>query len=580
MIRKGVFYLAILFAVLSFSDEAYSQKRKKRKDKEKKQQELLEKSGETEAEFYFIEGMRQFVIEEYDDALKNFKKVIEIKPTLAAAHYKIADIYLVEGNADEALPYAKNALEFDPKNKAYYLLLARVYEFRQDYQKAANTLERLIENVEGVEEHYYDLALIKTYLEDYEGAMETYVKIEEAFGSSPEIMQQRQRLLLRLNRLDEAIELGKKIIAEFPEEEELIYDQVKLLIANDKRTEAREMLTDLLKDDPDSPQARILLSDIFRAEGQMDSANAQLYRAFRNPGLNIESKIAIISGIMRFSIDESQKESLLKLSDILEESHPEDSRAMAFKADIQLNFQMKNEALGSYKKALSLDENSLMIWMNIVLLHFEFEDYDSVTHYADNALEIFPNQGRLWFMSGLGYYSKSDHENAKNKLEMANKYILDDSNMKSDIYSTLGDTYNSLEQFEKSDEAYDEALRINPENEHVLNNYSYFLSLRQEKLELAEEMMEKLMVRFPDNSTYLDTYAWVLYKKGDYKKALEYIEKAVKSTDSGVVVEHHGDILFKLGRVDEAVEAWEKAKELGDASEFIEKKIQDKKLYE
>ncbi|MEQ8520359.1 MAG: tetratricopeptide repeat protein [Cytophagales bacterium] len=564
-----------------FANGAEAQKRRKKKDKiDKIDKDFSEGDLDAEAEFYFVEAMRHLMLEDFDKAQKYFEKVLEIKPDLPAANYKIADLYLMQGKPRDALPYAKKALEFDNQNKAYYLLLARIYEFEQDFQKAANTLKELLEKVEGAEEHYFDLALIQTYLEDYSGALETYGKIQEVFGASAEVIQQKQRLLLKLNRLDEAIAEGEELIEVFPNEREYAYDLVKLLLSNDKKKEALKRLNSILKEDPDNPEALILMSDVYRSEEKLDSANLMLNKAFYNQSLDSESKMAIISNLMRFSYSEEEKNSLLRLTEILTESHPEDGRVQAFRADVLLNYHEKELALEAYKKAIKLDDSELLIWTNIVLLHFEMEEFDSVTNYASKALELFPNQGRLWFMDGLGYYSKNDFKSARNSLEMAEKYILDKTAMRSDILSTLGDTYNSLEMFEKSDAVYEEALSINPNNEHVLNNYSYYLSLREEDLDKAEEMCEKLMQMSPDNSTYLDTYAWVLYKLKKYDEALKYIEKAVNDSESGVVHEHYGDILFQLGRKDEALEAWKKATEYEDASEEIDRKIRDQKLYE
>ncbi|MFC0185373.1 tetratricopeptide repeat protein [Pseudarcicella hirudinis] len=150
------------------------------------------------------------------------------------------------------------------------------------------------------------------------------------------------------------------------------------------------------------------------------------------------------------------------------------------------------------------------------------------------------------------------------------------------IDAQLGDTYNSMGKHEKSDEAYEAALKENPNNDHVLNNYSYFLSLRKQKLEKAREMAEKLVERNPNNGTFLDTYAWVLYVNKEYAKAKVYLEKALEGSkaSSGTVVEHYGDILFQLGDKEKATEQWKKAKNLGGTSTLIDKKITEQKIYE
>jgi len=150
-----------------------------------------------------------------------------------------------------------------------------------------------------------------------------------------------------------------------------------------------------------------------------------------------------------------------------------------------------------------------------------------------------------------------------------------------EINSTLGEAYNATKAYDKSDKAYDEALAIDPSNNVVLNNYSYYLSLRKTNLEKAEKMSALLIKNNPDNPTFLDTYAWVLYARQKYKEARKMIERAINTGNaSGTHIEHYGDILFQLGDVTGAVEQWEKARGLNANSEALNKKIANRKIYE
>ena len=93
-------------------------------------------------------------------------------------------------------------------------------------------------------------------------------------------------------------------------------------------------------------------------------------------------------------------------------------------------------------------------------------------------------------------------------------------------------------------------------------------------------MSTKLIEMHPENATYLDTHGWVLYVSGQFKESKKYLEKAVSLDEDGTVIEHYGDVLFQLGDVAGAIIQWERARDLGEASELIEKKIADRKLYE
>ena len=116
----------------------------------------------------------------------------------------------------------------------------------------------------------------------------------------------------------------------------------------------------------------------------------------------------------------------------------------------------------------------------------------------------------------------------------------------------------------------------------MLNNYSYYLSLRKHKLEKAKEMSFKSNNIEPKNGTYQDTYAWILYQMGNFKEAEEWILKSLNngSEKSPVVVEHYGDILYMLENLKGAIDQWEKAKTLGGEAERLNKKIVEETLYE
>jgi predicted Zn-dependent protease len=116
----------------------------------------------------------------------------------------------------------------------------------------------------------------------------------------------------------------------------------------------------------------------------------------------------------------------------------------------------------------------------------------------------------------------------------------------------------------------------------VLNNYSYFLSIRKEKLALADSLSARLVVDHPKNGTYLDTRAWVLYELKRYPEARVAMEAALKDREnvSATLWEHYGDVLFRLKLVDKAVEAWKEALRLEPGRQSVDKKIQMRQIPE
>jgi Tfp pilus assembly protein PilF len=157
----------------------------------------------------------------------------------------------------------------------------------------------------------------------------------------------------------------------------------------------------------------------------------------------------------------------------------------------------------------------------------------------------------------------------------------DNPALKAQIYSNMGDTYHSLSKDMESDSAYEKSLKLDPENAYVLNNYSYYLSVRKANLERAKQMSAYANKLDPDNDSFMDTYAWILFQLGEFPEAKTFQDRAVlKNPKNPTLLEHYGDILIKLGEKEKAVEYWRRAKEAGSDSHTIETKIAEMKYVE
>lgn len=217
-----------------------------------------------------------------------------------------------------------------------------------------------------------------------------------------------------------------------------------------------------------------------------------------------------------------------------------------------------------------------------MIITFDLKEYDDLINLGKEVQELFPSQPIIYYLLGLAHIQKKSYDLAIEELNSGKPIIIENPNLLSQFYASLGDAYYAKEEFNKSDDAYNKSLEILPENTYVLNNYSYYLSLRKTSLQQAAEMMSLCVKLSPGQPSYEDTYAWVFYQLKDYNNALFWIEKAISSggNNSATIVEHYGDILYQLSKKEAALSQWQKAKELGSKSKFIDKKISEKKLYE
>ena len=570
--------LLIFLAVLLINFEAKSQFFKKKVDSSK---EHLQ-----EAEYFFSEGSKEYILDNYAKSLVWFEKSLSLNSKSAATNYMIAQIYNKQGNLYKAIQFSQKALELDESNKYYHLLLGQTYERKQDFNEAAKVYLNLIKKLPNTAEYNYDLANVYIVLNKLEEAIKCYDRIEKAFGISEEIIKQKQQIYLKLGKIDEAIAQGKRLIEAYPDEPAYIIMQVEILITNERTNEAEKLINELLVKEPNNPFGMLALSDIYRSKGESKKARELLEKAFSTPELKIDAKIGIlISKINQFSKpgqkDNTEiKDECIALGNILVKVHPIDAKALAMNADILTLSGQSKEALEFYLKSIKLDNSHYKVWQQIALLDHELNLIDSMKSHSEKALELFPNQTIFWYYNGLANQMKHNYKKSSNAFEEGKKLAGNDKTWLIQYNSLLGDSYNGAKDYKRSDEAFEEALKLDADNNIVLNNYSYYLSIRKEKLDYARKMSERVVKENPDNATYLDTYAWILYVMKDYGKSKEIFEKIIDKSDNGTIVEHYGDVLFQLGDIDKALEQWKKAKQLGEVSEKIDKKIADKKLYE
>lgn len=572
----GVILLGLILSIAN-PDKIWAQKNKKKKETNK---ELSEKDLR-EAEYYFTEGQKYYILEDFAKSFVLFQKCLVIDNTSAAAHYKIAQILLKGDEIDKALVSINQSLKLEKNNKYYYLLAADLYTRQSDFERAAEIYEELIRNIPGTEEHYFDLAAIYLFQDELDKAIEAYQKIEVRFGINEQSTFQKQKILLKQNKLEEAISEGWKLIAAFPDDDTYVISLTEILISNEKFQQAAELLEGHLEKKPSNSHARLILSDAYWKLGKISESNENLLIAYKDPGLNVNMKVQLLSKYLNKLNDPNILELAIKLGTLLVEVHPANAIARTTSGDIYLQSGSKQQAMEQYLESVKLDESNFVVWQNVLNLGMGLNQIDSVLIHSERALELFPNQKSLYYFNGLANFRKKRYDEAVFSLEQGRKLPSSDLKLEIIFSTLLGDAYNSLENHEKSDEAYESVLAIDPNNYSVLNNYSYFLALRKEKLNLAKKMSVKLVKDHPDNPTYLDTYAWVLFMLKNYKEAKRIMERALKSDNvNGIHHEHYGDILYRLGDVDGAVEQWSKAKGLNSASELIDKKIADRKLHE
>jgi tetratricopeptide (TPR) repeat protein len=218
----------------------------------------------------------------------------------------------------------------------------------------------------------------------------------------------------------------------------------------------------------------------------------------------------------------------------------------------------------------------------VLFIDNDMQDWEKLYEHSKQAMELFPNQPQIYFLHAIACFQLEKYDETISISDEGLLYVVDNDRLKGQFLMIKGEAFYKTGKIQEAFELFDQSVDLDPENYIALNNYAYYLSLAGKNLDKAERMSGRVIERFPENATYLDTYAWILFKKGEYTLAKFYMESAINFDQEGspTLYEHFGDILFKLNQIDDAVKYWEKSKEMGGKSELLEKKIVEKKYFE
>jgi len=528
--------------------------------------------------YLFFEAQRLKAIEEFEDASNIMEQCIALDPFNADAHYELAQLYIRTERLEDALFHAEQAEELNSKNIWVYNLLIQLHQALGNLQGELEAYKSLVNIDPANLEYQYYLAEMYSRIGEYKKSLKVYNEIEEVSGVSENLSIQKEHVYITLGDVDLAAYELQKLIDAFPLIIQYRGMLAELYQANDLIEEAIECYKEILKIDPSDPRANIALAEHYRLQEEFLKAFEYLDFSFVDPNFDVDVKFQILITYFQLALDDDKYlEYLYSLLDKAIESHPNHANFHALLGDVYFQKNESKLAFDAYEKSLKLGATEFLIWNRHLVLGLELQQYASVSEMGLKSIELHPSQPTLYLFTGFALSILQEEERAITVLKKGLNYVVNNRLLKAEFYSYLGDAYNTIEKHDLSDQNYEKSLAVMPENIVVLNNYSYYLSLRSKDLEKAERLSKKCLDLDPEEATYQDTYGWILFKLGRYQEAETWINKAIQNSDLArpEILEHYGDVLFKLNKIEKAVEFWNKAIEGGgDSSKLIQKASQ------
>jgi len=569
--------IIISFITLVFSP-AFSQKKKsKQKNKEK----ISAQDTENRVISLIFKAEHYELLEKYAEAASAYRECINISPQSAVCYYKLATLYSLRGDINGSINLVKQAIEIEPDNKWYILLLSHDYIAIGDYDNAIEYFVKTLEldpfNID------FQLELAELYIRqgNNKKAIELLDIFEKKYGINPEINVRKQNLYLQNGQIDKAIDECLVLIDAFPEEPNYYGLLAEMYLQNKEDDKALETYNQLLEIAPENGLAHFSIANYYHQQGQEDKARNEMLMAFKSDDLEIETKLNVLKKYIDvLKTNPEDWPYVQQLLNSLEQANPNNAATYTIISDFKYQRKDIKSARQYIYKSLELEKDKIQVWNRLIVIDSELQDWKAMVKDGEAALELFPSNPGFYYFLGVAYFQDKKYDEAIEVLETGKLMIFQNENGIVDFQILLADAYNNIGSYKKSDENYDKVLENQPDNDYVLNNYSYYLSLRKDKLDKALEMGKKLVELKPGQYNYQDTYGWVLFQSGNYKQAVVWLEKAVNSGGSvnGEILEHYGDALFMDGNKSKALEIWKMAKSRGDASEEIDIKIKEEKI--
>ena len=544
---------------------------------------LLSAEQQRKYDYFFLEAMRMKGKNEYDAAFGLLQHCLDINPTASSALYEISQYYMFLRQVPQGQVALEQAVAFAPDNYWYSQGLVSLYQQQNELDKAAALLEKMVTRFPSKQAPLFSLLDIYSRQEKYNDVISTLNRLEKRLGKNEQLSMEKFRIYLQMKDDKKAFQEIESLVQEYPMDMRYQVILGDVYLQNGKKQEAYDAYQKVLAVEPDNPMALFSMASYYEQTGQKELYQQQLDTLLLNKKVTSDTKISVMRQVIAENEQSSAKDStqVIALFDRMMKQDMDDPQIPMLYSQYLLSKNMEQEAVPVLEQVVDLDPTNKAARLMLVSAAVKKEDYKQIIKVCEPGIEATPDALELYYYLAIAYHQAEQGDSVLSVCNRALEHITPDTRKEviSDFYSIMGDIYHTKKQMTEAYAAYDSALVYNPSNIGALNNYAYYLSVERRDLDKAEEMSYKTVKAEPNNSTYLDTYAWILFEKGNYAEARIYIDNAMKSDGekSDVIVEHCGDIYFMTGDAEGALKYWKKALEMGSESKTLKQKIEKKK---
>jgi len=527
----------------------------------------------------FHEGIRYKQKKQYQNAIHVFEACTKINQFDDASHYLLSEIYTKLSQKENAVASLQKAIEIDPKNQWYKQELAYRFHEAENHKEAIVAYKNLLKT--HPENPDWLISLSECYFKNNQlsESYQTMEKIEQLIGSNPEIIIEKYRILFFQKKYSQGEKLLLEGLQNFPNHPDILAILADYYFDSKQDKKALDLLKKLSDIDPNNGNVHLTLAQHYMQNNDLANTFKELKLAYLCPEIPLDNKTKLL--MYFYDTQAKLDKNVIELGNILVSQYPNEAKAHTLLGDLLMKDNNEILALASYKKAIELDPSRYTIFEQVLVMEYEFQQYELLYNDGLKAVELFPSYGKVYLLAGTAANQIKKYKEAIELLEVGKDLITNNPALKAEFLAQIGQANFKLKKIPEAKKSYDEAIELSPANTLNLNNYAYYLAVEKTDLEKAEKFILQVLAVNPNDYHFLDTYGWVLFQKGDFQKALETFEKAIISNPKEPLInEHLGDCYYKVGKQKEAVEYWKKALENGSKNLSLPKKIEKKSYYD
>ena len=580
MRKRGSHILALAFAAVVCHVAAVSSVLGS-KDKEAVNADTLTYEQDSLFGERFLSALRQREKGNADSSMMLIDSCLRINPRSAVAHYMRADYFADKDSVDLAFSHLETAARLAPENDTYQERLAQMSLGMGYFDKAIDTYERLYQAHRDRDDVVAILVRLYGRQKKYDKMLDAIRRLEEMDGQSDQLSLMRMNAYEMKGDAKGAYNTLKALADSHPNDPNFKLMLGNWLMQHKRMQEAYDIYSGVLKSEPDNAMAQSCLYDYYNGSGQDALAKDMMNRLLFGKETPQETRVQFLrNAIQQNESTGGDSTNVVELFRKVQAVVPRDTTVAQLKAAYYTLRKFPKDSIdNALAQLIQLQPDNADARVQLIQDKWASQDWKEIAALSEPGMLYNPDFLPFYFFTGLSRYYLKDDKGALDALRKGTAFINDQSNtaIVAEIYSIMGEIYSVNDLKKEAYAAYDSCLQYDPGNIGTLNNYAYFLSVDGVDLDRAEKMSAKAIAAEPKNATYLDTYAWILYRLGRYADAKIYIDQTLKfvsdSTSSNTLYEHAADIYAALGDYGSAASFCEKAVKQGGDAKALEKKI-------